>query len=210
MQKPIYKYRFFVKGVPVSAHIITINTPLTKDIIQSLRIGDQVLINGTIYAARDAAHKRMIETLIRGEQLPIILKDQIIYYVGPSPAKPGQIIGSAGPTTAGRMDSYTPELLQHGLAGMIGKGKRSHEVLHAMKRYGAVYFATIAGAGALLSKHITKYSVIAYPDLGPEALAIMEIKDFPAIVAGDAYGRDFYLESARHTLSKQKTRVTKE
>lgn len=180
----------------------TITTPLIKEVARSLHIGEHILISGTVYTARDAAHKRMIETIKKGEKLPISLENQILYYVGPSPAKPGHIIGSAGPTTGGRMDTYTPEMLQQGVTGMIGKGKRSTKILHELKTYGAVYFAAIAGAGALISQHITKYTVIAYPELGPEALAAMEVKDFPVIVVGDTEGRDFYIEGPKQYLSE--------
>ncbi len=176
---------------------ISITTPLTKDIVRSLQIGDQVLITGVFYAARDAAHKRMLETLRQDKELPVNLKDQIIYYSGPSPARPGHIIGAAGPTTSGRMDSYVPTLLQQGLTGMIGKGRRSQIVLDVLTKYSALYFATISGAGALLSKCITNYTIVAYHDLGSEALALMEVKDFPVIVVGDAQGRDFYIEAPK-------------
>lgn len=171
-----------------------ISTPFTREAARRLHIGDQVLLSGTILAARDAAHKRLVETLDRGEPLPASLRNQIVYYVGPTPAKPGQAIGAAGPTTAGRMDAYTPRLLEQGLTGMIGKGNRSSAVFDAMQQYGAVYFAAIGGAGALLSRRIRRYQVLAYPELGPEALALLEVEDFPLIVAGDAEGRDFYRE----------------
>lgn len=144
---------------------IRLTTPLTQDKVRSLHIGDRVLISGTIYAARDAAHKRMVETLDRGEPLPVDLRDQIVYYVGPSPAKPGQAIGSAGPTTSGRMDAYAPRLMEKGLSGMIGKGNRSQAVKDAMQRYGTVYFAATGGAGALLSRCIRSYTVLAYAEL---------------------------------------------
>ena len=159
---------------------------------KKLKAGDSVLISGTMYTARDAAHKRMIELLDRGEELPFDIAGQTIYYLGPSPAKPGQIIGSAGPTTSTRMDRYTPALLDLGLKGMIGKGRRSEEVIDAMKRNGAVYFAAIGGAGALLSKAITKAEVIAWEDLGTEAVRRIEVKDFPAIVVIDSQGNNLY------------------
>lgn len=159
---------------------------------KKLKAGDSVLISGTMYTARDAAHKRMIELLDRGEELPFDIAGQTIYYLGPSPAKPGQIIGSAGPTTSTRMDRYTPALLDLGLKGMIGKGRRSEEVIGAMKRNGAVYFAAIGGAGALLSKAITKAEVIAWEDLGTEAVRRIEVKDFPAIVVIDSQGNNLY------------------
>lgn len=173
---------------------LRIFTPLTREAARRMRIGNRVLLSGTILAARDAAHKRLVETLDRGDPLPTSLRDQIVYYVGPTPAKPGQAIGAAGPTTAGRMDAYTPRLLAEGLTGMIGKGNRSPAVLEAMQQYGAVYFAATGGAGALLSRRIRRYKVLAYPELGPEALALLEVEDFPLIVAGDAQGRDFYRE----------------
>ena len=176
---------------------IRLTTPLTQDKVRSLHIGDRVLITGTIYAARDAAHKRMVETLDRGEPLPVDLRDQIVYYVGPSPAKPGQAIGSAGPTTAGRMDAYAPRLMEQGLTGMIGKGNRSQAVKDAMRRCGTVYFAATGGAGALLSRCIRSYTVLAYAELGPEALAAMDVVDFPVIVVGDAEGGDYYIEGPK-------------
>ena len=154
-------------------------------------------MTGRCYTGRDAAHKRMVEDLKQGKELPINLENQIIYYSGPSPAKPGHIIGAAGPTTSGRMDSYVPTLLQQGLTGMIGKGGRSQIVLDALKKYSAIYFSTISGAGALLSKCVTKYTIIAYHDLGSEALALMGVKDFPLIVVGDSQGGDFYVEAPK-------------
>ena len=174
-----------------------LSTPLSKEFIRKLHIGDLVLITGTIYAARDAAHKRMDEALDCGDPLPADLRGQLIYYVGPTPAKPGQAIGSAGPTTSGRMDAYTPRLLELGLAGMIGKGNRSQAVMDAIKDNGCVYFAATGGAGALLSRCIKKYTVLAYPELGPEAFAAMEVEDFPATVVADCYGGDQYKEGSR-------------
>lgn len=171
---------------------IKINAPVDMDIMKQLKAGDMVYITGTIYTARDAAHKRMDEAITRGEKLPIELKNNLIYYMGPSPAREGRPIGSAGPTTASRMDKYTPKLLDLGLAGMIGKGKRSHEVIEAMMRNGAVYFAAIGGAGALLSKAITKAEVIAYDDLGTEAIRRLEVKVFPVIVVIDSDGTNLY------------------
>ena len=184
------------------AEPIRLQTPLTDTAVASLRIGDRVLLSGTIYAARDAAHKLLYEALERGEPLPVDLKGQIVYYVGPSPAKPGQVIGSAGPTTAGRMDRYTPRLLAEGLKGMIGKGNRSQSVLDAMRAHKAVYFAATGGAAALLARCITGYTVLAYPELGPEALAELQITDFPVIVVADAEGRDFYKESTEAWKNK--------
>ena len=176
---------------------VRLSTPLSKDVIKGLRIGDRVLISGTIYAARDAAHKRMIETLDRGEALPVDLRDQIVYYVGPSPAKPGRPIGAAGPTTAGRMDAYAPRLLDLGLGGMLAKGGRSKAVKESMQKNTAVYLAATGGAGALLAERIKKYTVLAYPELGPEAVAALEVEDFPAIVVGDCYGGDLYEEGIK-------------
>lgn len=179
------------------AEPLRITAPLTADAARRLRAGDSVLITGEIYAARDAAHKLMTEALDRGEKLPVELAGQIIYYVGPSPAKPGQPIGSAGPTTSGRMDAYTPRLLAAGLRGMIGKGHRSPEVVEAMKRHGAVYFAATGGAAALIARAVKGYEVVAYPELGAEAIARMTVEDFPAIVVIDSEGRDYYAEGQK-------------
>ena len=169
-----------------------IKAPLQTEEIRNLRAGDFVYITGTVYCARDAAHKRMSEALQRGEELQIPLKDQVIYYMGPSPAREGRVIGSAGPTTAGRMDKYAPALLDLGLKGMIGKGKRTPAVRDAMIRNEAIYFAAIGGAGALLSKCITASEVVAYGDLGPEAIRKLEVTNFPAIVVMDAEGNSLY------------------
>lgn len=169
-----------------------ITAPIKKEEIASLQTGDFVFITGTIYTARDAAHKRMYETLRKGENLPIEMQDNIIYYMGPSPAREGKPIGSAGPTTSGRMDKYTPELLDMGLCGMIGKGKRSAAVMEAIKRNGAVYFAAVGGAGALLSRSIISSEVVAYEDLGTEAIRKLEVRDFPVIVVADAQGNNLY------------------
>lgn len=169
-----------------------INAPLNEDITKSLHSGDMVYITGTIYTARDAAHKRMYEALRAGNELPFDIKNNIIYYMGPSPAREGRPIGSAGPTTASRMDKYAPELLDLGLRGMIGKGKRTKEVSDAIVRNKAVYFAAIGGAGALLSKSIKKSEVIAYDDLGTEAIRALEVVDFPAIVVIDSFGNNLY------------------
>jgi len=171
---------------------IQISSPLSTEIIKQLRAGDRVLISGTIYVARDAAHRRLIEALDRGDKLPFELKTQTIYYMGPSPAKPGQIIGAAGPTTSTRMDVFTPRLLEAGLRAMIGKGNRSQEVRDALKRYQAVYFVTTGGTGALLAKTIKKVELIAYEDLGAEAILRLDVIDFPAIVADDIYGNDLF------------------
>ena len=169
-----------------------ITAPITKEVARTLKAGDYVYITGTIYTARDAAHKRMDDTLTRGEKLPLDIKNQMIYYMGPSPAREGRIIGSAGPTTASRMDKYAPRLLDLGLGAMIGKGKRSKEVLDAIVRNGSIYFAAVWGAGALLSKCIQKSEVIAYDDLGTEAIRKLEVKDFPVIVVVDAEGNNLY------------------
>lgn len=169
-----------------------IKAPLEKEVIKTLRAGDYVYITGTIYTARDAAHKRIDETLQKEKKLPIPLKDEIIYYMGPSPAREGMIIGSAGPTTASRMDKYTPKLLDKGLGGMIGKGKRSQEVVDAIIRNKSVYFAAVGGAGALLSKCIQKSEVLAYDDLGTEAIRRLTVKNFPVIVVIDCEGNNLY------------------
>ena len=169
-----------------------IHAPLDAETISGLRAGDFVYITGTIYTARDAAHKRMSEALAKNEMLPITLENNIIYYLGPSPASEGRPIGSAGPTTSGRMDKYTPELLDLGLKGMIGKGKRSAAVKEAIIRNGCVYFAAIGGAGALLSKAITESEIIAFEDLGTEAIRKLDVVDFPVIVVMDANGNDLY------------------
>lgn len=172
--------------------IIRIEAPLTQEKLRFLKVGDNVLINGVIYTGRDAAHKKMVESLERGEELPFDVQDQIIYFVGPTPAKEGQVIGSAGPTTSGRMDAYSPKLISRGLTGMIGKGLRSPEVIEAMKKHGAVYFGAIGGAGALIAKRIVSAEVIAYPELGPEAVRRLVVKDFPVIVIIDHEGNNLY------------------
>ena len=170
----------------------TIQVPISKEDAKSLRAGDYVLLNGTIYTARDAAHKRMYEALAEGKELPLDWKGNVVYYMGPSPAREGRPIGSAGPTTASRMDKYAPRLLDLGLKGMIGKGKRSKEVADAIVRNGAVYFAAVGGAGALLSKSITSSEVIAYDDLGTEAIRRLTVNNFPVIVVIDAQGNNLY------------------
>ena len=171
-----------------------ITTPLTDEVIEKLRAGDKVEITGIIYVGRDAAHKRFMEALDKGEPLPFDPKGQIIYYMGPSPAPPGKPIGSAGPTTSYRMDPYTPRMLEQGLKGMIGKGNRGPEVKEALKKYKAVYFAATGGAAALIANSIKKAEVIAYEELGPEALRRLEVEDFPVIVVNDIYGGDAYEE----------------
>lgn len=169
-----------------------INTPITEQVTKELKAGDYVYITGTVYVARDAAHKRMIEALQRGEELPIDIKNSTIYYMGPSPAREGRPIGSAGPTTASRMDKYAPALLDLGEKAMIGKGKRTKEVIDAIVRNHAVYFAAVGGAGALLSKCITKSEIICYEDLGAEAIRKIEVENFPAIVVVDCEGNNLY------------------
>jgi len=170
----------------------TVAAPLDDDIIEKLKAGDLVFLNGIIYTGRDAAHKRLFELIQEGKELPVDLEGQIIYYVGPSPARPGQVIGSAGPTTSGRMDAYTPALLDLGLKGMIGKGLRSREVLDSIEKNKAIYFAATGGAAALISKRIIKSEVVAYPELGPEAIYRLEVENFPVIVVNDAHGGDMY------------------
>ncbi len=171
-----------------------ITLPLSEEVLKDLRAGDDVLLNGTIYVGRDAAHKRMIEALDRGEELPFDFKGQTIYFMGPTPARPGKPIGAAGPTTSGRMDSYSPRLIAEGLKGMIGKGMRSPAVKEAMKRHKAVYFGAVGGTGALTSKSIKKAEVVAYEELGAEALRRLEVSNFPVTVVNDTYGGDLYEE----------------
>ncbi|HEX7712460.1 MAG TPA: Fe-S-containing hydro-lyase [Bacillota bacterium] len=169
-----------------------INLPLSQQDIMDLQAGEAVLLSGALFSARDAAHKRLIAALGAGEPLPVNLSGETIYYVGPCPTPPGKIIGSAGPTTSGRMDPYTPCLLELGLKGMIGKGQRRSEVIAAMVQHRAVYFAALGGAGALIARSIRKAEIAAYPDLGPEAIFRLEVRNFPVIVAIDAYGTDLY------------------
>ena len=171
---------------------LVLTTPLPDEDVMKLRTGDNVLISGVMYTARDAAHQRMVDLLDSGAELPFDLRGQVIYYAGPSPAKPGAVIGSCGPTTSSRMDVYTPKLLQNGLKGMIGKGTRSREVKEAMIAHKCVYFAAVGGLGALLAKTIRESEIIAYPDLEPESVRRLIVEDFPAIVAIDACGRDIY------------------
>ena len=181
-----------------------ITLPLTEETLSLLKAGDRILLSGDIYVARDAAHKRMIEALDRGESLPFDIKGQIIYYMGPSPARPGQVIGAAGPTTSGRMDAYSLRLMAEGLKGMIGKGMRSQAVKEAMKKYRAVYLAAIGGTGALLSKCIKQSEIIAYEELGAEAIRRLEMEDFPATVANDIYGGDIYQDGRAVYKAEQK------
>jgi fumarate hydratase subunit beta len=176
---------------------IRLKTPLSDRDVERLKIGDRVMINGIIYTGRDAAHKRLFDLLKEGKDLPFDIKGQIIYYVGPTPARPGQIFGSAGPTTSYRMDAYAPSLIEKGLKGMIGKGMRSDVVKEAMKKYKAVYFAGTGGAGALLAKRVKKAEVVAYEDLGPEAIRRLEVEDFPVIVINDVRGNDLYIEGEK-------------
>ncbi|MFC2158152.1 Fe-S-containing hydro-lyase [Acidobacteriota bacterium] len=171
-----------------------ITTPVTDETIAELRAGDKIFISGFLYTGRDSAHKKLIDLITEGKELPIDVKGQIIYYVGPTPARPGKVIGSAGPTTSYRMDSYAPTLYKLGLKGSIGKGLRSQEVRDAMKTYKGVYLASVGGAGALISKSIEEAEVIAYPELGPEAIRRIKVKDFPCIVINDMYGGDLYAE----------------
>jgi len=171
--------------------------PLNDNDLENLKIGDRILISGILYTGRDAAHKRMVDLLDRGGELPFDIRGQVIYYVGPSPPRPGLPIGAAGPTTSYRMDAYSPRLMQQGLKGMIGKGMRSREVIEAMEQYHCVYMAAVGGAGALLSKCIKKAEVIAYEDLGPEAVRRLEVENFPAIVVNDVRGNDLYEEGAK-------------
>jgi len=169
-----------------------ITLPLTKEKVKTLKAGDQVLLTGTIYTGRDAAHKRLVDTIKRGEDLPFDVKDAIIYYVGPAPAKPGQVIGSCGPTTSYRMDDLTLPLLELGLSGMIGKGQRNETVISGMKEHGAVYFAAIGGAGALIASSVKSSEIIAYEDLGAEAVRRLEVVEFPCVVVIDSDGRNMY------------------
>jgi fumarate hydratase subunit beta len=176
-----------------------ITSPLTDKIIKSLNVGDEVIISGVIYTARDAAHKRLVLDI---KKPPLILKDQIIYYCGPTPAMPGRPVGSAGPTTSGRMDEFIGPLLKAGLKGMIGKGPRSREARDLMKKHKAVYFVATGGAGALLARHIKSSNVIAYPDLGPESIHEFNVLDFPVIVANDIKGRDIFEEGVKKYRKK--------
>lgn len=180
---------------------IKLHTPLTEDKLKSLKAGDSVLLSGVIYSARDAAHKRLIDLLNEGKELPLNIKDETIYYVGPSPAKPGNVIGSAGPTTSYRMDAYAPTLLDLGLKGMIGKGARNKDVIDAIVRNNAVYFGAIGGAAALIAKSIVKSEIIAYEDLGAEAIRRMEVKDMPLVVIIDTEGNNLYEIGQKDYLS---------
>jgi fumarate hydratase subunit beta len=173
---------------------IRLTTPWSDAVVEKLSAGDQVLISGELYTARDAAHARLVDLIHQGRPLPFELRGQVIYFVGPTPPPPGRAIGSAGPTTSYRMDSYSPLLIEHGLKGMVGKGKRSAEVVEAMKRHKAVYLAAVGGAGALISQRITAAEIVAYEDLGPEAIRRLTVEDFPAVVVNDCRGGDLYAE----------------
>ena len=181
---------------------ISVNVPLSKEDARKLKSGDSCLLSGVIYTARDAAHKRLCELIEQGKDVPFDVKDSVIYFVGPTPAKPGEVIGSAGPTTSYRMDAYSPVLIAQGQTGMIGKGKRNDEVVNAMKEHGAVYFGAIGGCGALLSQCIKKSEVIAYEDLGAEAIRRLEVENFPVIVVIDSEGNNLY-ETGRKAYLKQ-------
>ena len=183
---------------------VHITTPLTRDKVKELKAGDSCLISGVIYTARDAAHKRLCELVATGKELPMDVTDSIIYFVGPTPAKPGQAIGSAGPTTSYRMDAYSPILIEQGLTGMIGKGKRGPEVIDAMKKHGAVYFGAIGGCGALLSECIKEAEIVAYEDLGAEAIRRLVVKDFPVVVIIDSEGNNLYETGKANYLASLK------
>lgn len=174
--------------------VIDLKTPLTAQDVEPLRAGDRITISGKVYTARDAAHRRLIDLLDEGKELPFPIEGQVIYYVGPSPAPPGRVIGAAGPTTSYRMDPYAPRLIELGLKGMVGKGKRSVEVKDAMVKHKAVYMAAIGGAGALMARAIKSARIVAYEDLGPEALRELDVEKLPAIVVNDTAGRDLYIE----------------
>ena len=174
-----------------------IQTPLTKEVVGSLRTGDMILLSGDVYTARDVAHRRLYEALLKGEALPIDLAKSVIFYAAPTPTPPGKVIGSIGPTTSYRMDFFTPKLIENGLKGMIGKGSRSPEVIAALQKYGAVYFGAVGGIAALSARCVQKAELIAYEDLGPEAIRKLTIVDFPAIVVNDAYGNDLYAQAQK-------------
>ena len=179
------------------ANEIRLKTPLSDDDVDKLTIGDKVLITGVIYTGRDEAHKRLTDLIKEGKELPMDVKGQIIYYVGPAPSRPGKPSGSAGPTTSYRMDAYAPKLMELGMKGMIGKGNRAPEVIEAMKKYKAIYFGATGGAGAVLARSIKKATVVAYEDLGPEAIHRLEVENFPAVVINDTRGNDLYVEGAK-------------
>ncbi|OGP75517.1 MAG: fumarate hydratase [Deltaproteobacteria bacterium RBG_16_49_23] len=179
------------------AEPIRLKTPLSDEDVEKLKIGDRILLNGVIYTGRDAAHKRLSDLLKEGKELPFDIRGQVIYYVGPTPARPGRVFGSAGPTTSYRMDAYAPALIEKGLKGMVGKGMRSDAVKEAMKKYKAIYFAATGGAGALLAKKVKKAEIVAYEDLGPEAIRRLEVEDLPVIVINDVRGNDLYIEGEK-------------
>jgi fumarate hydratase subunit beta len=181
---------------------IRLTTPLSTQDVEKLSIGDKVLLSGVLYTGRDAAHKRLFDLIADEKELPFDIQGQVIYYVGPTPAKPGKPIGSAGPTTSYRMDSFAPKLIELGLKGMIGKGNRSLAVIDAMKQYKAVYFGATGGAGALIAKRIKKAEIVAYPDLGPEAIRRLEVEDFPVTVVNDTRGNDLYVEGIKRYAHK--------
>lgn len=191
----ISKENEIMKTQVVNEKIIPVKSPLSEQAVRSLRVGDKVSLSGVVYVARDAAHHRLVEVLQKGEKPPLDIKGQTFYYMGPSPAPPGRVIGSAGPTTSSRMDPYTPYLVSKGLRAMIGKGSRSVEVREALKLHGAVYFAAVGGAGALISMSIKEATVVAYEDLGPEAILRLIVNDFPVIVANDAFGADLFSQN---------------
>jgi fumarate hydratase subunit beta len=179
----------------MAEHALTV--PLTTDVVETLKAGDTVRLTGVVYTARDAAHKRLVDLIAEGRELPIPLDGQVIYYVGPAPTPPGKVIGSAGPTTSYRMDPYAPILIEHGLKGMIGKGERTEPVVESMKAHGAVYFAATGGAAALISKSIRAVEIVAYEDLGAEAIRRLEVEDFPLIVAQDCHGGNVYRDGQK-------------
>jgi fumarate hydratase subunit beta len=195
MQAGIWKSSF--NGALVMAKPIELVTPLSTEMISVLRAGDSVVVTGQVYTARDAAHRRLLDLIASGKEIPIPIEGQVIYYVGPSPAPPGRVIGAAGPTTSYRMDPYTPKLLELGLKGMIGKGKRSKEVIDAMVKYKAVYLAAIGGAGALMAQAVKEAQVVAYEDLGPEAIRRLTVHRLPAVVVNDILGNDLYAEGQK-------------
>jgi fumarate hydratase subunit beta len=187
------------------ADSINITSPIEPEVIEKLKVGDRVFISGVLFTARDTAHQRMVKAITDGDKLPFNIKGQTLYYMGPSPARPGQVIGSAGPTTSGRMDAYTPPLLRAGLKAMIGKGSRSAEVKESIKKNQAIYLVTFGGAGALLAKAIKKAEVIAYPELAAEAIMRLEVENFPAIVANDIHGGDIFIQNrARYQKTQEK------
>ena len=180
-----------------------VTAPMTREVVKSLRAGDSVLLSGTIYTARDAAHARLVELIGKGEKLPIDIEGAVIYYVGPTPEKPGEVIGSAGPTTSYRMDAYSPQLIELGLTGMIGKGIRSDAVIESMKKHGAVYMGAIGGAGALVAQRIVACELVCYEDLGAEAIRKLTVKDFPVTVIIDSFGANLYENGVKDYLASQ-------